>query len=134
MSSTQAMLDTHPGDFALDAHQLTRAIDAMVECASTCTQCADACLAEDHVADMVACIRRNLDCADACTAAARILARQTAYDATITRTQLEACAAACKSCGDECARHGKDMAHCEVCADSCRRCEQACRELLAALG
>jgi hypothetical protein len=46
---------------------------------------------------------------------------------------LEACAATCKSSGDECERHAHLHEHCRVCAEACRRCEQACRELLAAM-
>jgi hypothetical protein len=134
MSTTKQMLDTYPGSFGFDAGQLAQAIDAMVECASTCTQCADACLAEDDVAAQVTCIRRNLDCADACTAAARILGRQTSYEPSLTRAVLEACAVACQLCGDECARHGEHgMEHCAHCAEACRRCEQLCRELLDAM-
>ena len=47
---------------------------------------------------------------------------------------LEACAAACKACGDECAGHAEMHEHCRVCAESCRRCETACRELVDSLG
>ncbi|HEV2768471.1 MAG TPA: hypothetical protein VGV63_12290 [Acidimicrobiales bacterium] len=60
----------------------------------------------------------------------RSLSRQTEYDANLTRPLLEACAAACKSCGDECVSHSEHMGHCRICAESCRRCEQACRQLL----
>lgn len=134
MSETTEMLRTHPAEFGFDAEQLARAIDAMVTCASTCTQCADACLAEDDVAKQVTCIRRNLDCADACTAAARILGRQTSYEPAMTRAVLEACVVACRLCGDECEMHGEHgMEHCRVCAESCRRCEQACQALLDAM-
>jgi hypothetical protein len=135
MTKTAEMLRTYPGEFGFDADQLARAIDAMVECASTCNQCADACLAEDDVAAQVTCIRRNLDCADACTAAARILGRQTSYEPAMTRAILEACVEACRLCGDECERHGEHgMEHCARCAESCRACEQQCRELLDAMG
>ena len=135
MTATAQMLETHPADFGFDADQLASALDAMNECASTCTQCADACLAEDDVAAQVTCIRRNLDCADACTAAARILGRQTSYEPALTRAVLAACALACRLCGDECARHGEHgMEHCAVCSASCRACEQACRQLLDAMG
>jgi hypothetical protein len=48
-----------------------------VRAEATCTICADACLAEDGVRDLVHCIRLCLDCADACAAAVRILGRQT---------------------------------------------------------
>jgi hypothetical protein len=46
---------------------------------------------------------------------------------------LEACAAARKSCDDECVVHAEHMEHCRVCAEMCRRCEQACRQLLDAI-
>lgn len=134
MATARQMLDTYPRSFNVDADVLTRAIEAIVECGNTCTQCADACLSEDDVAAMAKCIRLNLDCADVCLAASRVISRQTEYDATVTRAVLEACAAACKSCGDECSQHAEMMAHCGICAESCRRCEQACRDLLAAIG
>lgn len=41
------MLETHPRSLNTDAGLLASAIDALAECASTCTQCADACLAEN---------------------------------------------------------------------------------------
>ena len=133
MAQAQAMLDTYPRTFNVDATLLARTIEALVECANTCTQCADACLSEEDVAAQVKCIRLNLDCADICAATSRVVSRQTEYDANVTRPQLQACIAACKSCGDECERHAEHMAHCRVCAESCRRCEEACRELLAAM-
>jgi hypothetical protein len=82
---------------------------------------------------MVKCIRLCLDCADICAATVGVTSRQTEYDANVTRPLLEACAATCKSCGDECQRHAQMHEHCRVCAEACRRCEQACRELLAAM-
>ena len=45
----------------------------------------------------------------------------------------EACAAACRACGDECERHAQHHEHCRVCAESCRRCEEGCNRLLQAL-
>jgi hypothetical protein len=134
MTNARAMLDTYPRTFNVDGELLARVIDAVVECANTCTQCADACLSEQDVASLVKCVRLNLDCADICTATSRVLSRQTEYDANVTRPQIEACIAACRSCGDECEGHGAHMEHCRVCAESCRRCEEACRELLAAIG
>ena len=133
MGSAKDMLETYPRTFNVDADLLARSIEALIECANTCTQCADACLSESDVTSMVKCIRLNLDCADVCTATSRVVSRQTEYDANLTRPQLEACIAACSSCGDECERHAHHMAHCRICAESCRRCEQACRELLEAI-
>ncbi len=133
MSQAKQMLDTHPGDLNVDANLLARCLDACSECAQACTSCADSCLSESDVQAMTTCIGRDLICAEICETTARVVGRQTAYDADVTRRQLEACAAACKSCGDECAAHGEHMEHCRICAESCRRCEEACRELLAAL-
>lgn len=114
----------------MDITAVTKVIDSAFECAQICTSCADACLSEDMVADMRYCIRQNLDCADICGTTARVLSRQTEPEMTLLRAQLEACATACRLCGDECEKH-KDMhAHCQVCMESCRRCEEACNALL----
>jgi hypothetical protein len=79
---------------------------------------------------MVTCIRLCWDCADVCTATLGVVTRQTAYDASVTRPLLEACIAACISCGNECERHARHHEHRRICEQACRRCEQACRELL----
>ena len=134
VAKAKEMLDTYPRSFNVDADILAAAIEALSACANTCTQCADACLSEQDVASMVKCIRLNIDCADVCTVTGRVVSRQTEYDANVTRPQLEACIAACKSCADECEGHGEHMAHCRVCAETCRQGEQACRDLLSAMG
>ncbi|GAB3200073.1 four-helix bundle copper-binding protein [Geodermatophilus arenarius] len=135
MTAAAQMLDTYPADLGgIDRERLTACIEACVECAQACTACADACLSEEMVAGLRKCIRTNLDCADVCEATGRVLSRHTGYDANLTRTVLEACAAACRACGDECASHSGMHEHCRVCAESCRRCEQACRDLVATLG
>lgn len=115
----------------MDMEALTRCVDACFDCAQTCTSCADACLGESNVQELVRCIRLNLDCADVCEATGRLLSRQTATDQNLLRRQLEACAAACKACGDECARHASHMEHCRICADACRSCEEACNAMLS---
>lgn len=134
MTSSQAMLATHPRELGVDTAVLARTIDALLECASTCNQCADACLGEDDPASQVRCIHRNMDCADICETTARVLSRRTEPTPGVARAQLEACIAACGACADECEQHAEHMEHCKVCAESCRRCEAACRELLGALG
>ena len=83
--------------------------------------------------ELAKCIRLDLDCADVCTATLRVVRSQPEYDANLTRPLLEACAAACKSCGEECMRHAEMHEHCRVCAEACRRCEQAGDELLTAM-
>ena len=129
-----AMLDTYPADLGpVDRAALAACIEACVDCAQTCTACADACLSQQHVADLVKCIRANLDCADICHTTGTVLSRHAGHDAILTRTVIDACAAACKACGDECGRHAATYEHCRVCAEACRRCEQTCRDLLASL-
>lgn len=129
MSMTMPMLETCPAEISLDRARLAGTIDALIECSEACTACADACLSEPMVGDLVKCIRTNLDCADVCAATARVLSRQTGYDANISRSLLQACLMACHSCGAECSRHAGMHEHCRICAEACLACEQACRAL-----
>lgn len=136
MNHVQQMLATHPTAGGADLTALAECIQACFDCAQCCTACADACLAErGHLEHLVRCIRLNLDCADVCDATGRLLSRQTELDTALVRAQLQACAIACRTCGEECARHaeGMGMEHCRVCAESCRQCEEACNRLLGAL-
>ena len=135
MTVAGQMLETYPKDLGgLDRQKLQECIEACFECAQACTACADACLSEDMVAELTKCIRTNADCADVCDTTGRVLSRHTGYDANLTRAVLEACAAACKACGDECSQHAEMHEHCRVCAEACRRCEAACRDLISSLG
>lgn len=133
MSYAGPLLDSYPRTFNVDAGTLASTIDALSDCAQACAADADDDLGEQNVNDLVKCIRLCLDCADICAATVGVTSRQTDYDANITKPLLEACAATCKSSGDECERHAQMHEHCRVCAEACRRCEQACRELLAAM-
>lgn len=134
MSSTAtAMLEKHPWPGNVDREVLARCIDACYDCARTCTSCADACLSEDSVAEMRKCIRLDLDCADICTATARVLTRQTEYDAPTSKAQIQACIEVCRTCAEECGAHAEHHEHCKICAGDCRRCVEACEELLSAM-
>lgn len=128
----QQMLDTHPRPSQGDRAALRECIETCFDCAQACTSCADACLGEERVSGLVRCIRLNLDCADVCDATGRVLSRQTEPEPGLVRTQLQACAEACRVCGAECERHAGHHVHCRVCAEACRRCEEACNRLLAA--
>jgi Domain of Unknown Function (DUF326) len=130
VSYGRQLLDTYPGTFNVDAGVLAATIHAIIDRAQACTSDADDDLGEHDVGALVKCIRLCQDCDDVCTASVRVIGRQTEYDANVTRPLLEACAAACRSCGDECERHARIHQHCRVCAEACRRCEQAGRELL----
>ena len=131
--SAEAILRTHVRPLAADATLLGRCLDECGACETTCTICADACLAEDDVRDLVHCIRLCLDCADACAAAVRILGRQTDPHPPTQLNTLEACLAACRACADECELHAHHHEHCRLSAEECRRCESACQDLLTAL-
>jgi uncharacterized protein DUF326 len=131
MSYAKQLLESE-GVSAADASLLAATIDALDDCAQACTADADADLREDDVKNMITCIRLCLDCTDVCTATVGVISRRAAYDQAVTGPLLEACAATCARCGEECERHAPTHVHCRVCAEACRRCEQACRDLLAA--
>jgi hypothetical protein len=126
------MLTTHPEPTKVDDELLREAIEALVDCAQTCTTCADACLAEDGVGDLRGCIRTDLDCADICATTARVLARRGERDDATVEALVRACETACRSCAAECEQHADHHEHCRICAEACRRCADACAALLAA--
>src|SRR6201997_985898 len=105
MSYARQMLGIYPSTLTVDAGALAATIDALSDCAQACTADTDADLSESNLAEMVTCIRLCLDCTDICTAAIGVISRLAEYDASATRPLLEACAAICNSCGDECERH-----------------------------
>lgn len=131
--ATAEMLRTHPRTPDIDVDVVARAVDAAAGCATTCTVCADACLAEESFDELRACIRANLDCADVCEATARLVSRLSGGGSEAVRGQVEACLAACRACADERERHAEMHAHCRACAEACRACASACEELLEAL-
>ena len=128
------VLESYPQPTSLDRDALLRCIAECLDCAASCTACADADLAEDDVKEMVRCIRLCLDCGDTCDAAGRIVTRQTAPDLRLIRAMVEACSVACFVCAEECDRHAAQHEHCRLCAEACRRCKSACDDLLAAIG
>jgi hypothetical protein len=134
MTRAQQMIRTNPSSAAVDEASLVECIEACFECAQACTACADACLGEDDPGHLVRCIKLDLDCADVCDATGKILSRQTAFEPEMARATLQACAKACRLCGEECERHAEHREHCYVCAEVCRRCEMACNNLLSAIG
>jgi hypothetical protein len=134
VTHAQEALQTHLSAQGGDASALVECIEACFDCAQSCTACADACLGEDDPKSLARFIRLNLDCADVCDATGRTVSRQTASDPQLVRAALQACAEACRLCGEEYEQHGQHgMEHCRVCAEACRRCEQACNEALSAM-
>jgi hypothetical protein len=130
---TKEMIATHPDVKGSVNPALIEAIDAAYACAQTCTSCADACLAEQMVAELRQCIRYNLDCADVCAATATLGNRRTGANEEVIRKMLDACIAACRVCGAECRQHAAKHEHCRICAESCRQCEAACQGALRSM-
>jgi hypothetical protein len=128
------MISTHPHVKGNTNDALIRCVEECYDCAQTCTSCADACLGEEMVAQLTQCIRLNLDCADVCASTGAIASRRTGSNEELLRSVLDACALACRLCGDECRRHAAMHEHCRVCADACHRCEEACQDALQSMG
>ena len=120
----QQMISTHLDVRGHTNDALIRCIEECYSCAQTCTSCADVCLAEPKVGDLTQCIRMNLDCSDICNITGRIATRRTGSDEEIIRRMLDACAAACRLCGEECQRHASMHEHCRVYTEACH---VACR-------
>jgi hypothetical protein len=129
----QEIVKVHPRPTEVDQDTLLYCIEECLDCATSCTACADASLSEPDVSEMLRVIRLCLDCADECDATRRIVTRQTLPDLGLMRTMVEACAAACVVCADECDLHAAHHEHCRLCAEECRRCRQACDDLLEAI-
>lgn len=132
-STTLPMLETYPQSINLDRRKLAATIAALIVCSEACTGCADACLSEGMVAELTKCIRTTW------TAPTSAPPQPESCPGTPATTRTSAvpcstpCVMACKSCGDECARHADAHEHCRICAEACRTCEQACRDLLASM-
>lgn len=127
------MIATHPDVRGNLNEALLRCIEQCYSCAQTFTACADACLAEEMLAEMRQCIRLCLDCADVCAAAGSVASRRTGGNEGVIVELLNACAVACRLCADECGRHGDDHGHCRICAEQCRRCAEACSEAVKSI-
>ena len=130
MHHMREMIAAHPDVQGNTNDALIRCIEECYSCAQSCASCADACLAEEMMDQLRQCIRLNLDCADICSATGSIGTRRTGGNEQVILATLDACALACRMCGDECERHASMHEHCRLCAEACRRCEQACRDAL----
>lgn len=134
MTITADMLRSHPGYHGgVDDATLAACIDAVGECATACTTCVDACLADADPSRLRATIRADQDCADICATTATVLSRRTEPDVNVLRSLLEACRVACRRSVDTARAHSDRHDHCRVCTDACRRAEMACATLLRQL-
>ena len=123
--SISEMIASHP-DVAGNLNEpLALAVRHAMFCAAICTSCADACVAENMVAEMRQCIRTCLDCADVCDAAFKVATRRTGSNPIVIQEMLQLCITACDICAEECDRH--EHAHCKRCAEMCRETARDCR-------
>lgn len=125
------MIKDHPdvGDDFNEA--LGEVVRHTMYCAQICASCADACLAQEAVANMRACIRKCLDCSDVCAATSTLSLRRTDANVDVIRAQISACVTACQACAAECEKH--DNPHCRRCAKMCRECIEDCNKALPTL-
>jgi hypothetical protein len=109
-----------------------------VQCANECADCAVVCdSCATHCANLIAqghkehlkTLQTCQDCSSICESAADITAKGGPFSDLI----CQACAEACKRCGDACAQFPNDE-HMKKCADQCRKCEKACRDMLQHIG
>ena len=105
----------------MDIQTLSKnSIDACLQCLTDCERCITECLAADNK-DCIAICR---DCADICALCARFEARGSAYS-----KQLHVlCAAICKACHIECAKHAGHLECCKICSETCKDCATCCEE------
>jgi hypothetical protein len=129
----EQIFDLHPKPTTWDRSAVLRCIRECIDCAASCTACADASLSEDDLPTLVRCIRLDLDCADVCDDTRSTLLRQTEPDLRVVRAVIQACSVACLACAEECERHAAHHEHCRLCAEVCRRCKAVCDDLLATL-
>ena len=129
----QQIIAAHPDVRGMVDTALIRCIEDCYDCSQTCTSCADACLAEAEVRELVQCIRTCQDCADVCLTTGLVSSRRTGSNVGLISTMLQSCETACRFCAEECERHAERMVHCRICAEACRRCEAACRQAGAEL-
>lgn len=131
--AVEATLQSHP---ARPTHtdMLGRCIEACFTCVGSCTACADACLSERRIDELLVCIRVNLDCAAICSATGAVVARsKSGASRQVLESQLTVCIATCRVCADACRRHAEMHEHCRVCADACEACAAACSDMLGTL-
>jgi hypothetical protein len=127
--SIAEMIKSHPDVAGSLNEPLALAVRHAMFCSTICTSCADACIAEETVAERRECIRRCLDCADICDATFKVATRRTGSNEAILQAMLRTCIEACEECARHCAMHDDD--HCRRCAEMCRECAEDCRKALA---
>ena len=107
----------------------------MTNCAETCHDCADACMALipnclDHCAKNghpveTEHINTLMDCAEICETTHNFIQRGSAHHAMA----CAACAAVCEACAKCCDALGIDDEPTRACAGACRTCAESCNAM-----
>lgn len=118
MMSTDAMA-------GVDMQLLQDCMDACSACEQACTVCS----VQTMDGQLMSCAPTCMNCADMAGTMMRSLMRMSGMDRESMTTMLEACAAMCRTCMDECMAHADASAVCKMCADACRACMDACAAL-----
>lgn len=103
-------------------------IDACLDCAKVCQQCATACLKENNPATFSRCIELNITCATICLATAQVLNQRSDFSEKVCNQ----CAEICHACYEECLKH-PELGHCQRAAEVCRVCEELCLDMTGAM-
>ncbi|MEU2281114.1 Rho termination factor N-terminal domain-containing protein [Streptomyces sp. NPDC013178] len=132
MSLVEKLLDAYPAVTGMPPRLLGEAVDKLYECAGVCLTCADAAAAEqdpEKIVMSIKCVRLDNDAADLCTVAARILARQTGYDAPTTMAIIEATRTVLRASADA-AEEFRETTYFELSAKACRETERLLEQLV----
>ena len=129
----ERMLAAVPAGPGCDRDRLRDCSEATQAVAQAATTCADACLAEEMVEELVDCVRTLLTTADICETTARVLSRRAGADPVVVRALVTACWTACRAARQVSEEYAPIHYHCQMCARACRSGERACRALLASL-
>ncbi|GAB2860542.1 hypothetical protein GCM10027074_29720 [Streptomyces deserti] len=132
MSLVEKLLDAYPAETGMPPRLLGEAVDKLYECAGVCLTCADAAAAEqdpEKIVMSIKCVRLDNDCADLCTVAARILARQTGYDAPTTMAVIEATRTVLRASADA-AEEFEEIPYFGLSAKACRETEKLLEKLV----
>lgn len=100
-------------------------MDNCLEASQAAERCADACI-ETGGPGMARCIQLCRDVADLTTLHARMMARDSEYDAEMAAITADAC----QTCADACREF--DDEHCQIAADALRKAAESCRTMAGA--
>jgi hypothetical protein len=136
MSLVEKLLDAYPAETGMPPRLLGKAVDKLYECAGVCLTCADAAAAEqdpEKIVMSIKCVRLDNDCADLCTVTARILARQTGYDAPTTMAVIEATRTVLRASADA-AEEFQEIPYFGLSAKACRETDKLLKQLVQQMG